>query len=80
MGSWRLHAWGRADLPVTTPPFTPLILFALAQVAALRNWTDVSVLLILGFHTFARTGELFNANGDFVLGATSGTWTFPLKA
>ena len=45
--------------------FTPLILYALAQVAVLRNWTDVSVLLILGFHTFARTGELFNARvGD----------------
>ena len=81
VGSWRLHAaWGRAELPARAPPFTPLILYALAQVAVLRNWTDVSVLLILGFHTFARTGELFNARvGDFVLGATSGTWTLPLS-
>ena len=81
VGSWGLRAaWGRAELPVRAPPFPPLILYALAQVAALRNWTGVSVLLILGFHTFARTGELFNAKvGDFVLGATSGTWTLPLS-
>lgn len=75
VGSWRLHAaWGRTELPVRDPPFTPVLLYGLAQLAAENGWTDIAVLLILGFHTFARTGELFNARaGDFVLSATSGT-------
>jgi hypothetical protein len=81
VGSWRLHAaWGRTELPVRDPPFTPVLLYGLAQLAAENGWTDIAVLLILGFHTFARTGELFNARaGDFVLSATSGTWTLPLS-
>ena len=81
VGSWRLHAaWGRTELPVRAPPFTPVLLYGLAQLAAENGWTDIAVLLILGFHTFARTGELFNARaGDFVLSATSGTWTLPLS-
>ena len=81
IGSWRLHAaWGRAELPVRAPPFTPLLLYGLAQLAADSGWLDISILLILGFHTFARTGELFQAQvGDFVLSSTSGTWTLPLS-
>lgn len=81
VGSWRLHAaWGRAELPCRAPPFTPLILYAMAQAAADLGWTDLAVLLILGFHTFARAGELFQARaGDFLLGSRSGTWTLPLS-
>ena len=81
VGSWRLHsAWSRAELPCRAPPFTPLVLYALAQAAANRGWTDTAVLLILGFHSFARAGELFQARvGDFVLGSSSGTWTLPLS-
>ena len=81
VGSWRLHAaWGRAELPVRAPPFTPLLLYALAQLAVNFRWTDIAVLLILGFHTFARAGELFNARvGDFVLSTSSGSWTLPLS-
>lgn len=81
VGSWRLHAaWGRAELPVRAPPFTPLLLYGLCQLAVDNGWTDIAVLLILGFHTFARTGELFAARvGDFVLSPTSGTWTLPLS-
>ena len=62
------------------PPFTPLLLYGLAQLAADSGWVDISVLLILGFHSFARTGEFFNARvGDFVLSSSSGTWTLPLS-
>ena len=80
VGSWRLHAaWGRAELPSRAPPFTPLLLYGLAQAAVNHGWVDLAVLLILGFHTFARAGELFQAKaGDFVLGSVSGTWTLPL--
>lgn len=81
VGGWRLHAaWGRAELPCRAPPFTPLLLYAVAQAAADHGWVDLAVLLILGFHTFARAGELFRAkSGDFVLGSKSGTWTLPLS-
>lgn len=81
VGGWRLHAaWGRAELPCRAPPFTPLLLYAVAQSAVDHGWVDLAVLLILGFHTFARAGELFQAKaGDFVLGQRSGTWTLPLS-
>ena len=81
VGAWRLHAaCGRAELPCRAPPFTPLLLSAVAQAAADYGWIDLAVLLILGFHTFARAGELFQAKaGDFVLGEKSGTWTLPLS-
>lgn len=81
VGSWRLHsAWGRAELPCRAPPFTPLLLYAVAQSAVNHDWVDLAVLLILGFHTFARAGELFQAKaGDFVLGPRPGTWTLPLS-
>lgn len=45
-----------------------------------NSWTDLAVLLILGFHTFARAGELFQCKvGDFVFDKKSGTWTLLLS-
>ena len=87
IAAWRLHAaWGRAELPCRAPPFTPftpftpLLLYALAQAAFNGGWRETTVLLILGFHTFARSGELLRARcKDFVLSATSGTWTLPFS-
>ena len=81
IGSWRLHAaWSRSELPCRAPPFTPLVLYAVAQQAVANSWTDLAVLLILGFHTFARAGELFQAKvADFVFDKASGTWTLPLS-
>ena len=81
IGAWRLHrAWSRAELPCRAPPFTPLIVYAWAQQAVANYWTDVAVLLLLGFHTYARAGELFQAKvGDFVFDQNSGTWTLPLS-
>ena len=81
LASWRLHAaWTRAELPCRAPPFTPLLAYALAQVAFQRGWQDTAVLIILGFHTFARSGELFAARcSDFVLSAQSGSWALPFS-
>eukprot|EP00438_Fugacium_kawagutii_P032554 Skav201090 [mRNA] locus=scaffold2562:77913:81556:+ [translate_table: standard] len=81
IGSWRLHAaWSRAELPCRAPPFTPLVLYALAHQAVANSWTDIAVLLILGFHTFARAGELFQCKvGDFTFDHRAGTWTLPLS-
>jgi len=67
-------------LPCRAPPFTPLVLYAVAQQAVANSWTDLAVLLISGFHTFARAGELFQAKvADFVFDKASGTWTLPLS-
>ena len=39
-----------------------------AQLAFDRHWPDTAVLIVLGSHTFARSGELVAARvGDFVL-------------
>ena len=80
MGSWRLHAaWGRAELPARAPPFAAMLVYALAQLALQWGWADTSLLLVLGFHTVARSGELFAARaGDFVLDNKKGSWTLPL--
>ena len=67
-------------MPCRAPPFTLLVLYAVAQHAVASGWTDLAVLLILGFHNFAKAGDLFQAKvGDFVFDKTSGTWTLPLS-
>eukprot|EP00439_Symbiodinium_sp_Y106_P001984 s9449_g1.t1 len=74
ISSWRLHAaWGRSELPARAPPFTVALIYALAQLAFEAGWKDTAVLFVLGFHTFARSGELFSAKaGDFVLSRGKG--------
>ncbi|CAE7270082.1 unnamed protein product [Symbiodinium sp. CCMP2592] len=81
IASWRLHAaWGRSELPARAPPFTVALIYALAQMAFEAGWKDTAVLFLLGFHTFARSGELFAAKaGDFVLSRGKGTWTLPMS-
>ena len=80
VGSWRLPAaWGRAELPARAPPFTLIVVFALAQAAYAQSWPATAILFLVGFHTFARSGELFGARcGDFVRARGKGTWSLPL--
>jgi hypothetical protein len=82
-GSWRLHsAWGKAELPARAPPLTLVLVYALAHYCRSKGWTDTLVLLLLGFHTYARTGELFSAKvGDFDIHPTTGmgVWRLPLS-
>ena len=82
-GSWRLHsAWGKAELPARAPPLTLVLVYALAHYCRSKGWTDTLVLLLLGFHTYARTGELFSAKvGDFDIHPTTGmgVWKLPLS-
>ena len=72
VGSWRLHgSWTRAELPARAPPFVPIIVYALAQAAYDKGWQDLSILLLLGFDRYARSGELFFARrGDFTWNAS----------
>lgn len=81
-GAWRLHgSWSRAELPARALPFTPLVVYALAQLAFDKGWNDIAILLLLGFDRFARTGELFNAKrGDFHFDSSlrRAVWSLPL--
>ena len=81
-GGWRLHAaWSRRELPSRAPPFTPLILHGLCGYCRDQGWGDTVLLLMLGWHTYARSGELFGATaGDFVIGRRgTGVWRLPLS-
>eukprot|EP00971_Amphidinium_carterae_P117062 2318093-Amphidinium_carterae.1 len=59
--SWRLYsAWSRHELPDRAAPFLPLHVYALAQYCREQRWQSTVVLLLLGFETWLRTGELFS--------------------
>lgn len=80
-GGWRLHAaWGRAELPLRALPFTPKLVYALAQLAFDHQWKDTGVLLVLGFYRYPRSGELFQARkADFTFDRNDhGVWSLPL--
>ena len=58
-GSWRLwRAWGRQELPHRAPPLTPAMVWAIAHVLWQWKFADCAALVLLGFDTFLRTGEL----------------------
>eukprot|EP00971_Amphidinium_carterae_P071084 1405431-Amphidinium_carterae.1 len=58
--SWRLYsAWGRTELPTRAPPLPKLHMLALAAYCRDQQWTSTGILLVLGFHTWLRSGELF---------------------
>lgn len=82
VGSWRLHgSWSRTELPARALPFTPVVAYAVAQLAFQKGWSDLCVLLLLGFDRFARTGELFGAKkADFTWNQarTKAVWSLPL--
>ena len=42
-------------------PYKPLMVYALAQAAFDNGWSDLAILVLLGFDRFARSGELFMA-------------------
>eukprot|EP00971_Amphidinium_carterae_P349027 6490805-Amphidinium_carterae.1 len=58
--SWRLfRTWTRFELPQQAPPLPKLHVFALARFCRLQQWQSTMCLLLLGFHTLCRSGELF---------------------
>jgi hypothetical protein len=82
VGGWRLHgSWSRAELPARAIPFTPVMVYAIAQKAFEKGWEDLCLLVLLGFDRFARTGELFAATKqDFVFNHSRSkvVWSLPL--
>ena len=81
-GAWKLHgAWSRAELPNRAPPFSLVITYALCNVFRASSWPSSVVLFALGFHAFARSGELFIAKvRDFDIHPQTylGLWQLPL--
>ena len=77
-----MKAWSRVELPARAPPATALIVYAVAQWFMQAGFQDSAVLFLLGWHTWARSGELFAALvGEFALSdsAFTGTWALPLS-
>ena len=58
-GSWRLwSAWGKQELPLRAPPFTPDMVLAMAGIMLAWSMADVTALLLLGYDCSLRTNEL----------------------
>ena len=80
--AWRLvGAWSRLELPARAPPFTAMFVYAIAQYCVERSWRDTMVLLVLGWATYPRSGELFGCEKrDFALDPVRGVgvWSLPL--
>ena len=58
-GSWRLYGpWSRREMPSRAPPILKLQVYALAHYCREQRWFSTMLLLLVGFHTLLRTGEL----------------------
>ena len=70
-GAWRLwNAWGKQELPVRAPPLTLTMAQALATVSWEWGFSDVAVLIIIGFLCFLRTEEILSLRvKDIVFGS-----------
>ena len=60
--AWRLFgAWAKNELPARAPPMPLLVCLAIAGYANSKGRTDYGTMILLGFHCFLRTIELFSA-------------------
>ena len=58
--SWTLvRTWARMEPPTRAVPFSCEQVLALAARAVERQWSDVALLLHVGFEAMLRTGEIF---------------------
>jgi hypothetical protein len=59
--SWKLmKAWSRTEPAVRATPFSPLMLLGFAGASVAVNNFELAAFFLVGFDTFARTGELFS--------------------
>ena len=59
--SWKMcKIWRAVEPPKRVRPFTPLIVLGLAGAALSLGAYDLCAILLVGFDTFMRTGELFS--------------------
>eukprot|EP00972_Heterocapsa_arctica_P034651 5102759-Heterocapsa_arctica.AAC.1 len=57
--SWSLlSAWGKVEMPARAPPCSEQITLGLCGMALLSARVDLAVVILIGFHSFLRTGEM----------------------
>ncbi len=71
--SWTLvRTWARMEPPARAVPFSCDLVLALGVMAMERGWSDVAVLLLVGFEAMLRTGEAFQLEARDVLFTAQG--------
>lgn len=75
--SWRLYSiWRKYEVPCRAPPLPQDILLAMAGLALSRDELVLCALLLLGFHSLLRTGEVLGlAPRDILVGPDQGLVT-----
>ena len=59
--SWKLlKTWNRIEPPLRVLPISPLVIGAMAGLCVQVGWLRPAALLLLGFDTFLRPGELYH--------------------
>ena len=66
-GAWRLvSTWNRVELPFRATPATPELMLAIAGIFLQWRWPEVAHMILVGFSTFLRTGEMFKIRREHV--------------
>jgi hypothetical protein len=66
-GSWQLlTTWGRLELPCRAPPMLSHIALAIAGLALSIQRVDYAALVLLSFHCFLRSGELYTVSSSHI--------------
>ena len=60
-GAWGLHQlWGQKEIPARFPPLSKVAAFAIAHQFYRWGYLNVSIVLVLAFYRFLRTGEFLS--------------------
>ena len=71
--SWTLvRTWARMEPPARAVPFSCDLVLALGAMAMERGWSEVAVLLLVGFEAILRTGGAFKLEARDVLFTAQG--------
>ena len=77
--SWRLFGiWRKHEVPSRAPPITADLVMAMSSYHMQHGHFSFGVLILLAFHCFLRTGEIFQLHpDDFLLGSCKGIVSIP---
>ena len=69
-GAWRLYQlWGQKEIPARAPPLSKVAALAIAHQFYRWGFVNVSIVLVLAFYRFLRTGEFLSLRaGQFAFG------------
>ncbi len=70
--SWKLvSTWNKLELPVRATPLTPEVAMAFSGTFFKWGWKHMACMIIIGFSTFLRTGEMFRLRKRHVVTSPS---------